>query len=281
MTVSVNEAALYVGETATATATAQYSNGSTANVTPTWVSSAPGVASVDSAGLVRAVAPGAAAISAHLAAVSGAATVTVLSGPRTRFGAGQYLVGTDIASGRYFTKPTRGCYWERQRGLGGGLSDVIANEFIGFDAAQWIVDILPSDLAFQTDAECETWTMMPVAGFQTVVPPGVWLVGSQVAPGTYRATVSAGCYWERLRDFTGNLSAIIANEFVSSAGSQLVAIASGDVGFSTDEECGPWTRVEGGLGTDPLDSGGQTAGVVEENRRLQRRQDGLPILPWR
>src|SRR5262245_54172650 len=43
------------------------------------------------------------------------------SGPRTSFGNGQWLVGADIAAGRYFADPASGCYWERQRGLGGSL----------------------------------------------------------------------------------------------------------------------------------------------------------------
>ena len=51
-------------------------------------------------------------------AVSG--TGTRPPGPRTSFGAGRYLVGSDVMSGRYFSDPsTSGCYWERQSGLGG------------------------------------------------------------------------------------------------------------------------------------------------------------------
>jgi hypothetical protein len=50
------------------------------------------------------------------------------------FGPGQWRVGTQIAPGRYFSAPSNGCYWERQRGLSGSINDVIANEFIGFNA---------------------------------------------------------------------------------------------------------------------------------------------------
>jgi hypothetical protein len=49
-------------------------------------------------------------------------------GPRTTFGAGKYLVGSDIASGRYYTDPAGGCYWERLSGQSGSLNDIIANE---------------------------------------------------------------------------------------------------------------------------------------------------------
>ncbi len=103
----------------------------------------------------------------------------VRAGPRTTFGAGQYLVGTDIAAGRYFSAPSNGCYWERQSGLGGTLGEIIANDFIGFNAAQWIVDIRSSDRAFKTDADCGTWYNTPRQGAQASIPPGVWLVGSQ------------------------------------------------------------------------------------------------------
>lgn len=66
------------------------------------------------------------------------------SGPRKKFGPGQYRVNSDIAPGRYYSDPAYGCYFERQRGFGGTLGDIIANEFIGFDAQQWIVDIRSS-----------------------------------------------------------------------------------------------------------------------------------------
>lgn len=46
-------------------------------------------------------------------------------------------------------------------------------------------------------------------------------------PGVYRSNVSSGCYWERLRNFSGTLDGILANDFVSSAGQQLVEVRSG------------------------------------------------------
>jgi len=76
-----------------------------------------------------------------------------------------------------------------------------------------------------------------------VIQSGTWLVGPQVASGTYQANAASGCYWERLRDFTGSFSAIIANNFVSSAGSQVVSITAGDAGFTANSSCGTWTRI--------------------------------------
>jgi hypothetical protein len=162
---------------------------------------------------------------------------------RTSFGAGEYRVNSEIPPGRYFTDPVDGCHWQRLKGFGGTQADILASAQIDFDAAQWIVDILPTDAGFQTDPNCRSWSKTAALGAQSSITKGKWLVGSQVSPGTYRASAGSGCYWERLSNFTGDNSAWIANEFASSAGTQLVTIASTDVGFSTNSECGAWTKV--------------------------------------
>jgi hypothetical protein len=199
----------------------------------------------------------------------------VFNGPRTQFGQGTHLVNTDIAAGRYFGVPSDGCYWERLSGLGGTLNDVIANEFIGFSAGQWIVDIKGSDRAFKTDPDCGTWFNSPRAGTQNTVKPGVWLVGNQVAPGTYRTNASDGCYWERRRHFEGNLNGIIANDFVSGGGSVIVSIAAGDAGFQADDACGEWTRVQSAISETPIRSGAQSASEIEHNWRMRRQRNRL------
>ena len=165
-------------------------------------------------------------------------------GTSAAFGPGIHLVGTEIAAGRYFSDPRSNCYWQRLSGLGGTLSDIIANDFIGFDSRQEIVAIRESDLAFEGDDDCGDWFTTPRHGMQTNIQDGRWLVGRQVASGVYVAQTSRGCYWERLRDFTGRISGIIANDFVADGGRQLVAIKAGDLGFSTTDDCGTWTRME-------------------------------------
>lgn len=171
-------------------------------------------------------------------------TPTPPGGPSAAFGPGIHLVGTEIAAGRYFSDPRSNCYWQRLSGLGGTLSDIIANDFIGFDSRQEIVAIRESDLAFEGDGDCGDWFTTPRHGTQTNIQGGRWLVGTQVASGVYVAQTSRGCYWERLRDFTGRISGIIANDFVADGGRQLVAIKAGDLGFSTTDDCGTWTRME-------------------------------------
>jgi hypothetical protein len=171
----------------------------------------------------------------------------------TQFGAGQHAVGaTGIAAGRYYSIPTSGCYWERRSGLGGTVAEIIVNEVIGFSAGQWIVDILSSDAGFMSSAECGTWFNTARRGtLGTTIPPGVWLVGSQIAPGTYSANADDGCYWERRSSFQGTLEAIIDNDFLD-AGPATVTIAAGDVGFLNDVACGDWTRTSGIVASSPL-----------------------------
>ena len=170
-------------------------------------------------------------------------TTTLAAGPRTTFGAGTWRVGTDIAPGRYYADPpTTGCYWARLSGFGGSFNEILANDFVAFDAAQLIVDISPSDRGFSTEPACGTWFNTPRHGLQTSITGGTWLVGLQVAPGTYRAVVTSTCYWERLRSFAGDLNAIIENDFINTPQQVFVTMSGGEVGFNTDASCGTWIR---------------------------------------
>jgi hypothetical protein len=163
---------------------------------------------------------------------------------RTQYGAGQYRVGLDIPVGRYYSDPATGCAFQRLRGFGGSNADVIAGMTVEFDAAQWIVDLLAADAGFQTNTNCGFWFTTPRAGLQTAISPGLWIVGAQVAAGTYRAENSrAGCLWQRLKDFTGGNDAIIATSAAANNGPQLVTINGSDAGFRAGLECGTWTRV--------------------------------------
>ena len=163
--------------------------------------------------------------------------------PRTSFGPGQYRVNTDMPAGRYYSDPAHGCHFQRLRGFGGTSGDVIVNVQINFDAGQWIVDLLSADAGFTTDASCAFWFTTPRRGLQATISPGTWIVGAQIAPGTYRAENSVqGCEWQRLSSFTGNADAVIASAFAAANGPQLVTIASTDVGFMSHVSCGTWTQ---------------------------------------
>lgn len=82
-------------------------------------------------------------------------------------------------------------------------------------------------------------TSSPTPPPGSVFGDGVWIVGTEVAPGLYRNSDSSGsCYWERLSGFGGSLDEIIANSFDDSI--QTVQIMPGDAGFSS-ERCGTWS----------------------------------------
>jgi hypothetical protein len=202
--------------------------------------------------------------------------------PTVSFGTGTYRVGAQplLPAGRYYTDPFYGCYWERLSGLGGTLGEINANDFVGYDAAQIIVDIRSTDYAFSTDSDCSTWYSTPRRGLQANITPGMWLVGSQVTPGTYWSNVNHGCYWERLRNFDGTLSAIIDNEFIDTPSVQYVQVSSSDVGFNTDGDCGTWQRVSGSVTSfsvnQPVNAPVSSPSDIEQNRTMRRRKNGLP-----
>lgn len=77
------------------------------------------------------------------------------------------------------------------------------------------------------------------------ISEGVWLVGSDVQPGTYRsdgADAGGYCMWSRHSSTAGGpFEAIIASDG-SKAGQMLVTIAPGDKLFRT-HGCAPFTKI--------------------------------------
>lgn len=70
---------------------------------------------------------------------------------------------------------------------------------------------------------------------------GIWRVGKDIRPSTYRTSGSDGCYWARLRNLSGEFDAIIANG--NPSGPAVVTISPRDVGFES-QGCGTWHRPE-------------------------------------
>lgn len=153
------------------------------------------------------------------------------------FGEGTYKVGEDIPAGTYRTRRNPDyCYWERLSGFSGEFQDIEAN---GLSTHHQVVTILSSDAGFSTE-DCGVWTSdltaltsSPTAGFGD----GMWIVGTDVAAGTWTAPGGEGCYWARLADFTGGVDSIIANDFDTR--NPVVTISSDDAGFDSGD-CGQW-----------------------------------------
>ena len=69
---------------------------------------------------------------------------------------------------------------------------------------------------------------------------GTFRVGKDIQPGTYRTrAATSGCYYARLRGFSGSLNEIIANEITDTPA--IVTIAAKDKGFQTSN-CSTWTK---------------------------------------
>ncbi|HEX4102833.1 MAG: hypothetical protein WAN20_13650 [Pseudonocardiaceae bacterium] len=82
-----------------------------------------------------------------------------------------------------------------------------------------------------------------VPGLATTFGEGKFVVGTDIAPGTYRTTGPSGqldCYWERLKRGSGTTDSIIANNL--GRGPATVTIDNNDGAFQT-RWCSTWTRV--------------------------------------
>lgn len=73
---------------------------------------------------------------------------------KTEFGAGTYIVGTDIDPGTYHAPGGDTCYWARLSGFTGSLDDILAN---ANPTGSTTVTISPSDKGFESSG-CGTFT---------------------------------------------------------------------------------------------------------------------------
>jgi hypothetical protein len=149
-----------------------------------------------------------------------------------------YSVPDEIPPGTYRTLwPADGCYWARLKGFSGDLDDIIANSF---GNGYQVVTIKAADRAFESSG-CDLWTddLSQVTDDDRHFGEGTFIVGTDIRPGTYRSSQGDGCYWARLKGFSGTLSEIIANDYRSS-GRATVTIRAKDKGF-TSSRCGDWS----------------------------------------
>ena len=106
--------------------------------------------------------------------------------------------------------------------------------------------LLVTALAFAacTPVDVGDGPMVPVmpSGRLSDSVSNVWVVGVDIAPGTYRSSGGGPfCYWQRLSGFGGSSSERIVNEIVFYGEIQTVTIMADDAGFSAAPECGTWS----------------------------------------
>lgn len=160
------------------------------------------------------------------------------------FSDGKHEVGKDIQPGTYRTKgggSSFGCYWARLKGFSGELGDIIANNG-SYDKGSQVITISATDKGFETRG-CGKWyaELMQVTSSKTSFGDGMFIVGTDIEPGTYKSSGSGtdySCYWARLKGFSGELGDIVANEI---SGNTRVTIATSDKGFSSTG-CGTWQK---------------------------------------
>jgi outer membrane murein-binding lipoprotein Lpp len=91
---------------------------------------------------------------------------------------------------------------------------------------------------FATEEPTAEPTEEPASTASATIDDGIWQVGTDIRPGTYRAPGGGGCYWARLR--SANPNSIIVNGFAGE--NQTVELAAEGEWFETDD-CGTWTRL--------------------------------------
>ena len=85
----------------------------------------------------------------------------------------------------------------------------------------------------------------PPAGPKTSFGDGIWEVNVDIAPGKYKTTVpqdSINCYWERMKNTSGDFESIIANDNHGPGQPVTITIAKTDGAFKSNG-CGTWTKV--------------------------------------
>jgi hypothetical protein len=152
---------------------------------------------------------------------------------------GTFQVGTDIQPGTYRTQiGSSGCYFARLKGFGGTTDDILANNLTDYPA---IVTIFPSDKGFISQ-NCGTWTtdLSQITTSKTTFDDGMYIVGTDIQPGTYKNSGSSGCYYARLHGFSNSTNDIIANNLTDHPA--IVTISASDKGFQSTK-CGTWTKL--------------------------------------
>ncbi|MFF1296764.1 MULTISPECIES: hypothetical protein [unclassified Streptomyces] len=159
-------------------------------------------------------------------------------------GDGDFQVGSDIKPGTYRTSGNDDgmCYWERAKDASGEMDSLLANDNV---TGTSYVTVKASDKLFKS-SDCNDWEAVDTKAKGSPAATmtgdgGMFGVGADIAPGTYRSTGNKDdmCYWERAKDAEHGLDSIIANDNVT--GSAVVTISASDTYFKTSG-CTDWKK---------------------------------------
>ncbi|WP_406125601.1 hypothetical protein [Streptomyces sp. NBC_00989] len=159
-------------------------------------------------------------------------------------GDGDFRVGTDVKPGTYRTNGnTDGmCYWERAKDASGDTDSLLANDNV---SGASYVTVKATDKIFKSSG-CKDWAAVGTKAQGSPATKmagdgGMFKVGVDIAPGTYRSTGNTDdmCYWERAKDAEHGLDSILANDNVT--GTAVVTISAKDAYFKT-AGCKTWKK---------------------------------------
>ncbi|MFI8189869.1 hypothetical protein ACIF8T_13875 [Streptomyces sp. NPDC085946] len=159
-------------------------------------------------------------------------------------GDGDFQVGSDVKPGTYRTTGNSDgmCYWERAKDASGELDSLLANDNV---TGSSYVTVKSTDKLFSSNG-CNDWEAVDLKakGSPDATPDGdggMFRVGADIAPGTYKSTGNAddSCYWERAKNAEHSLDSIIANDNVT--GTAVVTISASDGYFKTTG-CEDWKK---------------------------------------
>ncbi len=149
------------------------------------------------------------------------------------FGDGFWVAGVQISAGTYRTRDgIDGCFWGWS-----GFPQAVSRLGIG----PQVVKLAPNDI-FRTSS-CGQWSndLSPVTASPTApFGQGTYIVGTDIAPGTWRAPGGSSCHWARLKGFRGLPSEVIASG--SNTWLPTVSVSPLDVGFESSN-CGTWAKI--------------------------------------
>lgn len=156
--------------------------------------------------------------------------------------AGLYKIGSKLKPGTYVARhASASCYWQRI-GAPNIYGSIVGQNYL---KGQAVITIDANDTAVQTGG-CGSFIRlsdMPVKLLTTIPSSGDYLVGLQLAPGTYRATyLGSACSWRTVRSFTGVESVDVIAHGEPTAGPVDVTITDDVTGFLV-ANCGVWTKL--------------------------------------
>ncbi|GAA3978723.1 hypothetical protein OG252_29820 [Streptomyces sp. NBC_01352] len=159
-------------------------------------------------------------------------------------GSGDFEVGTDVKPGTYRTTGNSDglCYWERAKDASGEMDSLLANDNVSGTS---YVTVKATDKLFKS-SDCNDWEAVDLKAkgspaSEMAGDGGMFRVGADIAPGTYKSTGNAddSCYWERDKNAEHSMDSIIANDNVN--GTAVVTISSSDGYFKT-AGCKDWKK---------------------------------------